>query len=305
MSRAHEKIIIILLLCNFSVKAQYYYYNDKYYESAVVFEVGATGGMMNALTDLGGKKGVGKNFIKDLRWKTTSPSYGFYLLANYQDKICIRLEGTFGQVKGYDSILKKVASSTFGRYERNLSFRSRIAEFHLGVEIHPLLFKNYDTDEFPIFSPYFVGGAGIFTFDPEAQLNGTWHRLQPLSLEGQGFKEYKERKPYQLTQFNLIAGAGIKYQISPLIAARLEFLQRKLFTDYLDDVSTSFINPSLFANYLTPGKAAIAQKLYNRTPEIIPNDVPYTNEERGDPKDNDSYFTIQLKLGITLGRQKR
>lgn len=305
MVRAHKQLLLIFLLGSFSLQAQYYYYNDKYYENAVVFEVGATGSLMNALTDLGGKKGVGKNFVKDLRWKTTSPSYGFYFLANYQDKLCLRLEGTFGQVKGYDSILKKVAPSTFGRYERNLSFRSRIAEFQLGLEVHPLFLKGYDTDELPLLSPYITGGAGIFTFDPEAQLNGTWHRLQPLSLEGQGFREYKDRKPYSLTQFNLMAGAGIRYQVSPMITARLEFLQRKLFTDYLDDVSTTYIDPSLFANYLTPGKAAIAQKLYNRTPEIVPNDVLYPNEERGDAKDNDSYFTIQLKFGVVLGRQKR
>ncbi len=70
-----RKLLIGVLLCvtlfNQSLKAQYYYYNNKYYENAVVFEIGAAGGVMNALTDLGGKRGIGKNFIKDLRWKTT------------------------------------------------------------------------------------------------------------------------------------------------------------------------------------------------------------------------------------------
>src|SRR5687767_15450579 len=46
------------------------------------------------------------------------------------------LEATFGQVVGFDSILKNVAHTTNGRYERNLSFKSRISEFHLGVELH-------------------------------------------------------------------------------------------------------------------------------------------------------------------------
>ncbi len=303
-----KKLLIssIIIACLFSapLKGQYYYYNDKYMDNAVVFELGATGGVMNALTDLGGKKGIGKKFIKDLQWKTAKPAYGFYFLANYLDKLSLRLEGTFGEVKSYDSILKSVASTTFGRYERNLSFKSKISEFQLALEVHPLLFKNYE-DGLPSFSPYVVGGVGYFSFDPQAELNGTWHRLQPLSLEGQGFKEYKDRKPYSLNQINLLAGMGLRYQINPMFTARVEFVQRKLFTDYLDDVSTSYINPALFNNYLTPSKAALAQKLYHRTPEVVPNDVPLVNEERGDPKDNDSYFTIQFKLGVTLGRQKR
>ena len=39
--------------------------------------------------------------------------------------------------------------------------------------------------------------------------------------------------------------------------------------------------------------------------EINPGSKTKIGEQRGDPKDNDAYFTIQLKVGITLGRQKR
>ena len=60
------------------VKAQYYYYNDRYYDNDVVMEIGATFGIMNAFTDLGGKKGIGKSFIKDLYWKNSKASYGLY-----------------------------------------------------------------------------------------------------------------------------------------------------------------------------------------------------------------------------------
>ena len=56
------------------VKAQYYYYNDRYYDNDVVMEIGATFGIMNAFTDLGGKKGIGKSFIKDLNWKNSKCS---------------------------------------------------------------------------------------------------------------------------------------------------------------------------------------------------------------------------------------
>jgi Domain of unknown function (DUF6089) len=298
------QVLFITVIISNKLKAQNYLYH-KYYDNALVFELGATGGLINAFTDLGGKKGIGRNFIKDLRWQTARPAAGIYLLANYNEKICLRFEGTMGQVVGYDSILKTVSASTFGRYERNLSFRSNISELQVAVEIHYRLFKNNKAAEYPLLSPYIIGGAGLFTFDPEAQLNGYWYRLQPLRLEGQGFKEYNDRKPYKLTQLNLVTGVGIKYRLSNFFNARLEVAHRKLFTDYLDDVSTTFINPSLFTNYLSPAKATLAKKLYTRTSEILPNTIQHSNEQRGDARNNDSYFTILFKIGITLGRQKQ
>ena len=305
-----RKLLVTVLVCsvvfNQPLKAQYYYYNNKYYESPVVFEIGGSFGVMNSLTDLGGKKGIGLNFIKDLRWKTAKPSYGVYLMAMYKNAIGVRLEGTFGEVTGFDSILRNVAFSTSGRFERNLSFKSRISELQLGVEIHPLFFKDFEDQEPPRFSPYGVIGAGIFSFDPQAKLNGQWYSLQPLHTEGQGFAEYPDHKIYQLNQVNIIAGLGLKYEINSFLNARLEFVHRILSTDYLDDVSNKdFIDPTLFYNYLTPNQAAIAQQLFNRTNELNPGDIQTYPAFRGDPTDNDSYFTIQLKVGIMLGRQKR
>ena len=306
-----KKIMVVALLClcvlSQPLKAQYYYYNNKYYDNAVVMELGVTGGVMNSLTDLGGKKGIGKNFIKDLRWKTAKPAFGAYIMATFKDAVGVRLEGTFGQVVGFDSILKNVASSTFGRYERNLSFKSRISEFQLGLEIHPLYFKGYfdDDQEPPRLSPYAVAGVGYYSFDPQAKLNGQWYSLQPLRTEGQGFKEYPDRKPYKLSQVNFSLGLGLKYELSSLFNVRLEVAHRILMTDYLDDVSTDYIDPSLFYAYLPSNQAAIAQKLYNRKGELNPSDVTSIGDQRGDPEDNDSYFTIMLKLGISFGRQRR
>ena len=305
-----KKLMVLVVWCsaiiNQPLKAQYYYYNNKYYDNAVVIELGVTGGVMNSLTDIGGKRGIGKKFIKDLRWKTVRPSYGAYIMAVYKDAIGIKLEGTFGQVAGWDSILKNVASSTFGRYERNLSFKSKISEFQLAVEIHPLFFKSYDNDEEPPrISPYAIAGVGYYSFDPQANLNGQWYSLQPLHTEGQGFKEYPDRQPYKLNQFNIAMGMGLRYEINPQFNARIELVHRILSTDYLDDVSTTYIDPNLFNTYLPSNQAAIAQKLYLRKGELNPSDATPIGDQRGDPKQNDSYFTIQVKFGMTLGRQRR
>ncbi len=217
----------------------------------------------------------------------------------YKEAIGARLEVTFGNVGSYDSILKKVGPSTYGRYERNLSFRSNITDIQLVAEVHPLLFKTYDEGEYPSLSPYFVAGLGFFSFNPEAQLNNQWYSLQPLHTEGQGFAEYPDRKTYKLGQFNIPLGIGIKYEITPVINARLEVVHRTLFTDYLDDVSNvDYIDPTLFSNYLSPAQASLAQQLYDRRISTV------KNNQRGDPKDNDAFFTVQIKFGMTL-RAKR
>lgn len=296
-------VIFLLLVCQKSL-AQYYFYNDSYYDKAVLFEVGGSVGLMNCFTDLGGRKGIGKKFVKDLNLGNFQPSGSVYFSAIYNNAIALRLEATFGQVKSYDSILKSVAPSTYGRYERNLSFRSTINEIMLVTEIHPLfIFGNYEDREVPRFSPYFVAGIGYFSFDPQAKLNNTWINLHPLHLEGQGFKEYPDRPEYKLQQVCIPVGAGVKFELSPLLNVRAEVVYRILSTDYLDDVSqTDYVDPSLFANYLTGSYLTNALLLYDRRYELDPNNnIPGS---RGNPKHNDSYFTINLKVGLTLGRER-
>jgi hypothetical protein len=286
--------------------AQYYFYNENYYDNPVVFELGASAGMMNSLTDLGGRKGIGKKFIKDLNMGNTQFSGGVYLSAIFKNAVALRLEGNFGQVKAYDSVLKKVKASTFGRYERNLSFRSNITEFLAVAEIHPLfIFKKYDenTDP-PRVSPYILGGIGFFSFNPQAKLLNNWVDLQPLSTEGQGFAEYPNKKPYSLKQINIPLGVGAKYEVSPLVNVRAEFVYRILNTDYLDDVSTNYIDPTLYTSYFTGAKLTNALLLNDRQYELDPTHITNAGDQRGNSNRNDAYFTFNVKVGIVLGRQK-
>lgn len=290
-------IVCIYLFLTGSAGAQYYYHNDKYYSSDLVLEAGGSIGIMNAFTDLGGKKGPGKGFIKDMNLKNSKPSFSLYTVLMYRDAIGFRLEGTFGNVGAYDSILK---DSKEPRYRRNLSFRSKIADFQLSAEIHPLFFKWYDEGEAPYWSPYLVAGIGFFSFNPQASLDGRWYNLQPLHLEGQGFEEYPDRKPYKLNQFNIPLGIGIKYEAGPSLNVRLEMLYRILSTDYLDDVSQPYIDPGLFSKYLQPNQAAIARRLHSRSQELDPANIQKSGSIRGGPDKNDAFFTIQLKVGIAI-----
>ena len=290
-----------------TASAQFYFYDNKYYDSPIMYELGASVGAMNCLTDLGGNKGIGKKFVKDLNLGKTNLAGSIFLTATYKNMIALRLEATFGQVKAEDAVLRKVKASTFGRYERNLSFRSNITEFMLATEIHPLYFFNrYDEDKAPPrTSPYLLAGIGFFSFNPQAKYGGKWIDLQPLSTEGQGFAEYPKRKPYQLQQLCLPVGVGAKYELSSTLNIRAEFVYRFLSTDYLDDVSTTYIDPTLYPNYFTGAKLTNAFLLNDRQYELDPTHITNDGDQRGNPKYNDSYFSLNVKLSYTFGREKR
>lgn len=286
-------LIFCLVLSFCSAKTQYYYYNDKYYDNDLVFEFGGSFGAINAITDIGGQPFLStKKYVNEINWKTTNRNAGIYFGANYKSVVGARLELMYGNVSGSDSFLVKGTP----RFNRNLSYRTDIREVSLLFEFHPLFLKNYD-EATPLFSPYIIAGGGWFSFNPQGNLNNQWVDLQPLHLEGQGFPEFPDRKPYKLSQPNLSAGAGIRFELLSSVNFRIEWLHRYLFTDYLDDVSQSYIDPALFSKYLTPQQASQAVQLYKRG---IRN-----NKNRGEKKNTDSYFTVNFKLGLTLGRTRR
>ena len=285
--------------------AQFYFLNDSYYYTPVTFEFGATVGGMNCLTDLGGKEGVGKQFTKDLNFGNTNATVGGYFTAMYKAAVGLRLEANFGEVSAFDSVLNTVPKTDIARnrYNRNLNFQSSIREYAIMAEIHPLyLFVNYALRDQapPKFSPYILGGIGFYSFNPQAEINGRLIDLQPLSTEGQGFKEFPDRPVYKLKQTNIPVGAGFRYDVSPTVKIRGEFVYRMLSTDYLDDVSKTYIDPNLFdRNGLTDAQIFDAKLLYSQ-----PTSGAGPGRRRGNPTNNDSYFSFNLKVGFIIGTER-
>lgn len=300
--------LILFLLPLQKATAQYYFYDNNYYNTELMFEFGASAGVMNCLTDVGGRKGLGKRFVKDLNLGNNQLNGSVYFTAIYKEAVGLRLEGSIGRIKAYDSILRPVQETT-PRYNRNLSFSTKISEVSLVGEFYPLfLFINWASrdDDPPMFSPYLLAGVGYFSFNPQTVLDGRTVDLQPLSTEGQGFAEYPTRKPYKLHQINFPVGIGMKYELSSVLNLRGEFMYRMLTTDYLDDLSTRYVSPSLFPNYFSGSQLADAIALSDRRlsdPKYPRN--PAGGQIRGNPKNKDAYFSFNLKLGLLLGRQKR
>lgn len=174
---------------------------------------------------------------------------------------------------------------------RNLNFKSSIWEASICTEINilePELFTAY---------PYVFCGVGIFHFNPYTyDKDNKKTFLQPLGTEGQGIAGYN-RKPYSLTQLCLPLGAGMKVNINKKYDFVFEIGYRFLFTDYLDDVSTTYLTTQTLLEKRGPKTAELA---YRAAP--LPN-VPYNGKVRGNPKIKDAYFLSGVKLLMHLGKE--
>ncbi|HEV2355866.1 MAG TPA: hypothetical protein VGR89_16570 [Puia sp.] len=274
-------------------------------------EFGFTTGPIVALTDLGGHAGRGTTFIKDYNFNTTKMMFGAYFAAFPAQWLGFRLSANYGNVEAFDADIKAKGGDEVTRLNRNLDFRSVILEGTAMAEVYPTVFLEDDPEDVQgRLRPYGLIGLGVFHFNPQGSLsNGrgitTWYDLRPLHTEGEGW--VPGVKEYSLTQLNIPMGAGLKYYLSEDVNLSVELIYRKLFTDYLDDVSGEYIDPSLFTQHLSPSQAAIAIAISNKaasgynTPGYKPGD------KRGTPSNNDAYFTFGIKLGIRLtgGQRER
>jgi hypothetical protein len=256
------------------------------------------------LGDLGGSAGVGKTFIKDLDFPLVKLSKGAYLNFYPTEWLGFRVAGNLGYLEGDDAQAPAKGGGEEDRKYRNLSFKTTIKEAYAALEIYPTyFFEKYDGRKGKM-RPFLLVGAGIYHFDPETKdNNGKWVKVAPLHLEGQGFPQYPDSKPYKLTQMNTLIGFGFKYYLKENFYVGMEILHRKLFTDYVDDVSHNYyIDPITFDYNLSAADALKARSLYYRGVYSFPTTRPYEEyAERGDPKQNDAYFSSILRFGWRLG----
>jgi hypothetical protein len=299
---------LLLFIITLPSRAQSsYFYNNEYYDNPLTFEAGISLGPMNSLTDIGGRRGRGTRGPKDMNIKSTTFYGSIYASAIYRHFLGLRFEVTKGSIKSNDSLLDGIKTTAIGRYNRNLSFRSPIDEVSLTFEFHPIdLFSNFNPERYPpALSPYLIAGVGYFHFNPQANLNGEWIDLRPLHTEGEGFAEYPDRKEYKLNQWNVPLGVGVAYELSSKFNVRLEYISRKSFTDYLDDVHDKYIDPALFNKYLSGADLTNALILNNRVRPGTParQTTARPGGRRGNPLNNDSYFTVNFKVGFLFGRE--
>ena len=244
-------------------------------------EIGGVAGMSRYQGDL-----TSKLFQKE-DFSLTYGVYGRYYINEY---FSAQIHFYKAEVSGDDAL----ASPTSGRQQRGLSFRSNI--FELGVQ-GEWNFLGFDPNGYELFSPYLFLGVAGFKFNPKAHYGDQLVELQPLGTEGQGTAEFPNRKKYSRVAFAIPLGFGIKWSVNDLVTLGLELGTRISFTDYIDDVSTSY--PDIFALREVDMTAAA---LSYRAVEFDENSS-FNNpsgKQRGNASNNDWYIIGGLTIGINL-----
>ncbi|MFK7770942.1 MAG: DUF6089 family protein [Saprospiraceae bacterium] len=207
-------------------------------------------------------------------------SIGGFIRYNLNDNLTAKLGISVGRLSARD-----YDSQDPGRKARNLQFKSVFVESALTLEYNIL---GYD----PIFmtkriSPYVFAGVGVVNFNPKALHNGEWVELQPLRTEGQGLPEFPERKPYKKVAIAFPFGFGLKVALTDKINIGFEAGLRKTTTDYLDDVSTTYVNDDIMNERYGQVSAQLAN----------PSGTP---RETGDIRGNDEHKDWYAIGGLTI-----
>jgi hypothetical protein len=235
--------------------------------------IGVAGGLANYNGDL-----LDKLYSK----KLTNGFIGFTVSYELQDQLLIRGAYNFARVNGSDTYSEKDVLRL-----RNLQFESAISEISFVGEYY--LFNLYEKR----FSPYGFVGLAIFHFNPYTyDSTGRKVFLKPLSTEGQGI--YPDKKPYSLWQPAIPLGAGVKFVITENLRIGIEIGLRKIFTDYLDDVSTSYPDH----NDLLAARGQTAVDFSYRTDELPGGDPAFPTKEtqRGGATQKDIYYFTGLNI---------
>lgn len=172
---------------------------------------------------------------------------------------------------------------------RNLNFETNIWEFTSTFEFNFLSYginkKNNELD----FTSYVFLGAGAYWFNPKATYNGETIQLRDLGTENQS---------YSLIQPVIPFGMGVKLAFTDRFEIGFEVGYRRLFTDYLDDVSGNYPN---FAQLENDRGLAAAQASHAHTYNGSLPAEP--NSSRGDNHLTDAYLFSNFTLTYRIVKQ--
>src|SRR5436190_4536156 len=242
----------------------------------------------------------GAHYFGDLntraRINRIKPAATVFFRKTFGNYISARVGASFAQV-GYSDIYN---THNEYMYRRNLSFNSNVWELALQGDFN--FFRFLPGEPQYNFTPYVTIGLGVFSYDPYAYLKGEKIFLRPLGTEGQGSSQYPSRKQYSTMGICFPIGAGVKYAINDRINIAFEILHRITTTDYLDDVSTTYVDLSIFPPN-PDGSTSQAALLSDRSYETG-EPIGIDGRQRGNSKQKDQYLTAMFHITFNLQSYK-
>ncbi|MBK8557109.1 MAG: hypothetical protein IPL65_15650 [Lewinellaceae bacterium] len=229
----------------------------------------------------------GSNYFGDLNtnWRInrTQLAGGAVMRYNFNDRLALRFGLSAGSLSATDSDSKNVFEQ-----RRNLSFKTALFDGGAFFEFNFLPYVHGHRDYY--YTPFVFVGPAFFNFSPKAELNGETYKLREYGTEGQFRGE-----EYNSTQGALAYGVGFKLDLSYRWSINVEVSGRKLFTDYLDDVSGNYADPSDLISLHGDVAAALADR------SVEPK-IGAAGRQRGNGKSNDMYVFAGVGLVYYFGQ---
>lgn len=229
-------------------------------------------------------------------------SAGAFYIKQFNNYIGLKLAVNYAFL-GYSDIYSKNETQK----RRNLSFNSNVWEASLSGQFN---FFHYNPGvEGNNFTPYVSLGIGAFSYDPYAYLQGTKYFLRPLGTEGQNSTQYPTRKPYGTVAACFPLAVGFKFGLTPGTNAFFEVGYRFTTTDYLDDVSTTYVGDEPFYYAGTSSVVNIdgtinpAYLLADRSYETGDR-IGIKDRQRGNSQQKDAYVLAQVGVSFNLTSYK-
>jgi hypothetical protein len=226
------------------------------------------------------------------------PAVGIFYRKQFNNYMGVRLSAHYTEL-GYSDVY----SENDYQLARNLSFNTALAEFAISGDFN--FFKFIPGDPYHSFTPYVTIGIGVFNYNPYAYLSGQKYYLRPLGTEGQNIgyvgADGKTRKPYGSMAVCFPIGLGLKYSIANNLNLSIQIAERFTTTDYLDDVSTTYVG---IANFPPQnGKPSIAGVLQDRSFERGVT-IGVEGAQRGWSQQKDQYLIAEVGLSFNISTYK-
>ncbi|MFK8103387.1 MAG: DUF6089 family protein [Saprospiraceae bacterium] len=263
-----KRLLIVALICSYCLVSN----------AQRGWEVGGWGGVSYYFGDL--------NTSLDL----SKPGLALGLIGryNFNNRICLKFSANYGSISANDA-----DSDNIYERARNLSFQSIVVDGTAQLEFNFLPYTHGSRDEF--YTPYLFAGLSAFYFNPQTEYEGALVNLRDLGTEGQ----FRGEEYYSI-QGALAYGGGFKIDLSYEWSINVEISGRRLFSDYLDDVSGTYADK----DDLDAFRGADAVALSDRSITIDGvNDtqIGQVGRQRGNSNNNDSYVMMGIGLVYYFG----
>ena len=269
------KKLILLLLIIFAFIDQGFSQMNEYVQEG---EFGITAGVAHYFGDLNNRSRINRPKM----------DIGGFVRKQFGNYTSVRLSGHFAKL-GYSDIY----SNNEYDLRRNLSFNTNIFELALQGDFN--FFKFNPTDPNYAFTPYATLGIGVFNYNPYAYYKNQKVYLRPLHTEGETF--YKGRKEYGSMAMCFPIGFGVKYAINDKVNISFEITHRFTTTDYIDDVSTTYVGADKFPS--TGGNKSIAGIMQDRSFEVG-TPIGIEGRQRGFSKQKDQYTIAEFGISFNI-----